>query len=97
MGVRHAREYSDILTELIDAVGQIEDSYLFFEMESNEWTVLDEEEKKEILEALADDVFYGLGEHSKIKVGSGVIMYKPQHHIIEVVQANQISRIVRLV
>jgi len=97
MGVRHAREYSDILTELTDAVGQIEDCYSFFEMESDEWKALDEEEKKEVLEALADDVFFALGDHNKIEVGSGVVWYKPQHHIIEVIQGNQVSRIVRLV
>lgn len=97
MGVRHAREYSEILDELTEAIGKIEDSYRFFEMELLEWNALSTDERKEVLEALADDVFYGLGEESSIEVGSGVVRYKAQQHIIEVEQGDRVSRIVRLV
>lgn len=97
MGVRHAREYRDILQELTEAIGRIDDCYRFFEMETIEWNSLSEEERLEVLEALADDVFYGLGESPLIEVGSGVVQYKAQHHIIEVEQNNQVSQIVRLI
>ncbi|MCR8660434.1 hypothetical protein [Paenibacillus endoradicis] len=97
MGVRHAREYNDILKDLTAAVGQIQDCFRFFEMEVSEWEALSEDEKHEVLEALADDVFYGLGEESIIEVGSGSIRYNSQHHVIEVEQGDQVSQIIRLI
>ena len=97
MGVRHAREYSDILKDLTEAVGQIKDRYTFFEMEYVEWYSLSTDEQYEVLEALADDVFYGLGEDSTIEVGSGLVHYNKEQHIIEVVQNEQVIQIVRLI
>ena len=97
MGIRHAREYSDILQDLTEAIGQIVDCFRFFEMEAAEWGILSTEEKHEVLEALADDVFYGLGEESVIEVGSGTISYKAEHHIIEVGQGDKVSQIIRLI
>ncbi|MEK3884871.1 hypothetical protein [Paenibacillus sp. PL2-23] len=97
MGVRHAREYADILKELTEAVGQIDGSYTFFEMEQEEWAVLGEEDRREVMEALADDVFYGLGEQSEIGVGSGVVIYNSKHHVIEVSQGDNVIQIVRLI
>lgn len=97
MGVRHAREYKEILGELTEAVGGIADSYKFFEMEASEWDALGEAERREVLEALADDVFYGLGEQPSIAVGEGTVVYHPKHHVIEVSVDGKESRIVRLV
>jgi len=84
MGVRHAREYSDILRELTTAIATIEDSYLFFEMEYADWKALSSDEQQEVLEALADDVFYGLGEDPEIEVGSGLVVYSAPLHRIEI-------------
>lgn len=97
MGVRHAREYADILKELTDAVGEIEGSYSFFEMEPEEWEALGTEERHEVMEALADDVFYGLGERSVIEVGDSVITHNSKHHVIEVSQGDNVIRIIRLI
>lgn len=97
MGVRHAREYADILKELTEAVGAIERSYTFFEMEEEEWEALGAEERHEVMEALADDVFFGLGEQSVIAVGKGEITYHDKHHVIEVSQGDKVTRMVRLV
>lgn len=97
MGVRHAREYSDILTDLTKAVGEIKDCYSFFEMEYVEWCSLSKDEQHEVLEALADDVFYGLGEDATIAVGSGVVHYNKDQHVIEVFQNEQVIQIVRLI
>ncbi|MFD0590550.1 hypothetical protein ACFQZE_21410 [Paenibacillus sp. GCM10027627] len=97
MGVRHAREYSDILKELTEAVGQIEESYTFFEMEPEEWEALPAEDRHEVMEALADDVFFGLGEDPEIEVGKGVISYNSKHHIIEVSQGDNVIQIIRLI
>ncbi|WP_424769082.1 hypothetical protein [Paenibacillus sp. sgz302251] len=97
MGVRHAREYADILKDLTAAVAEIEGSYTFFEMEEEEWRVLPEGDRHEVMEALADDVFFGLGEDPVIKVGEGVIIYNSKHHIIEVSQGEKVTQIIRLI
>lgn len=97
MGVRHAREYADILKELTEAVGEIEQSFTFFEMEQGEWEELDLASRNEVMEALADDVFFGLGEHPVIEVGDSTITYNSKHHVIEVSHNNQVTRIVRLI
>ncbi|WP_429374694.1 hypothetical protein [Paenibacillus sp. DS2015] len=84
MGVKHGRNYDDILQEFSTAVSQITDCYEFFEMEHDEWEQLPEEGKKEVLEALAEDLFYGLGTDSMINVGSGVVIYDCDIHRINV-------------
>lgn len=97
MGVRHAREYADILKELTEAVGKIDGSYAFFEMEPEEWEALGAEDRHEVMEALADDVFYGLGENAEIEVGGGVVIYNSKYHVIEVSQGDNVIQIVRLI
>lgn len=97
MGVRHAREYADILKDLTAAVAEIEHSYTFFEMEPEEWSVLPVEDRHEVMEALADDVFFGLGENPVIEVGTGVITYNDKHHVIEVSQDDKVTQIIRLI
>ncbi|RJX36844.1 hypothetical protein D3P09_25355 [Paenibacillus pinisoli] len=97
MGVRHAREYADILKELTVAVGEIENSYSFFEMEPEEWAALASEERQEVMEALADDVFFGLGEDPVIEIGGGAITYNSKHHVIEVSQGDNVIQIIRLI
>jgi hypothetical protein len=97
MGVRHAREYSEILQELTVAIATIEDSYLFFEMEGSDWKALNKEAQKEVLEALADDVFYGLSEDHEIEVGSGKVIYSAPLHRIEVIAHDERQTIVHLI
>lgn len=97
MGVRHGREYVDILKDLTEAVSGISRSFSFFEMEEEEWNALGANERREVMEALADDVFFGLGEEPSIAVGDGFITYHPKLHIIEVTQGDNVSRVVRLI
>ncbi|ALS25693.1 hypothetical protein ABEV74_20645 [Paenibacillus cisolokensis] len=96
MGVRHAREYADILKDLTEAVSGIEGSYSFFDMSKEEWEELAPAERGEIMEALADDVFYGLGQEPFMKVGDGAVAYRPKYHVIEVSLGDKEVRIVRL-
>ncbi|WP_336776758.1 hypothetical protein [Paenibacillus sp. MMO-58] len=96
MGVRHAREYADILKELTEAVSEVEGSYTFFEMEEEEWAALGADDRHEVMEALADDVFFGLGEQPFIEVGKGAITYHPKHHVIEVSHGDNVTRMIRL-
>ncbi|OAX45626.1 hypothetical protein [Paenibacillus sp. AD87] len=82
MGVKHGRDYEGILTDLTEAIGRIPDRYVFFEMDEEEWTRLGVTEQLEVDEALAEDLFYALGEESIIPVGSGVVIHdKDQHRI----------------
>lgn len=84
LGVKHGRDYDAILKELTVAVGQIKDSYVFFEMEEEEWVVLPEEDKHEVMEALAEDLFYGLGADPVITVGSGIVIHDRETHRINI-------------
>jgi len=97
MGVKHGREYAEILEELTEAIGSIEEGYTFFDMAIEDWNGLDEAQRKEVMEALADDVFYGLGEEPVIAVGQGVVTYRAKHHCIEVALGSKESRIIRLI
>ncbi|WP_219834806.1 hypothetical protein [Paenibacillus sp. R14(2021)] len=97
MGVKHAREYEEILGELKEAMFSIGDGYLFFEMETADWEELERQQQLELMEALADDVFYALGEDPVIHVGQGVVTYRPKHHCIEVSVDEKESRIIRLI
>ncbi|WP_025723778.1 hypothetical protein [Paenibacillus polymyxa] len=84
MGVKHGREYEQILNDLTEAVGRIPDSYEFFEMEAEDWDRLDPAGRQEVNEALAEDLFYALGTEPVITVGSGVVIYEPEQHRIYV-------------
>ena len=94
MGVRHGRDYEQILTDLIQAVSRIPDSYTFFEMEADEWQQLDESAQQEVHEALAEDVFYALGTEPVLTIGSGVVMHdSTQHRIHFLIGEQEISSI----
>ena len=97
MGVKHAREYEEILVDLKEAMYSIGDGYQFFEMETADWDELEEPQRLELMEALADDVFYALGEDPVLHVGQGVVTYRPKHHVIEVSVDEKEVRIIRLI
>lgn len=97
MGVKHGRDYEDILNDLTEAVGRIPDSYVFFEMEAEDWDRLGLSERKEVNEALAEDLFYALGTRSTIEVGSGVVMYDQEQHRIHVLIGDEELTFVPLV
>jgi hypothetical protein len=97
MGVKHGRDYGEILAELTEAVGRISDSYVFFEMEAEEWNNLGEAEKTEVHEALAEDLFYALGTEPVISVGSGVVMHDQTNHRIHILIGEEELAFVALV
>lgn len=97
MGVKHGRDYDGILTDLTAAVGEIPDSYLFFEMAEQDWMQLGIEEKREVQEALAEDLFYALGAEPVITVGSGIVMYDKDHHRINLLIGDEELTVVSLI
>lgn len=53
-------------------------------MEPDEWQELPQESKLEVWEALAEDLFYALGNEPVIQVGSGVVIYDKETHRINI-------------
>ncbi|GGJ31490.1 hypothetical protein [Paenibacillus hunanensis] len=84
MGVKHGRDYEGILNDLTKALDMIPDGYLFFQMSAEEWEGLNPEERREVQEALAEDLFYALGSEPTIQVGSGVVIYAADTHRIDI-------------
>lgn len=84
MGVKHGREYNDILQDLIEALGKIPDRYIFFEMEEEDWARLDAKDRLEVDEALAEDLFYALGSEKMMTVGSGVVIHDQELHRLNI-------------
>lgn len=84
MGVKHGREYNDILHDLIKAIGKIPDRYVFFEMEEEDWVRLNDKDRLEVDEALAEDLFYALGSEKTIAVGSGVVIHDQDLHRLNI-------------
>lgn len=97
MGVRHGRDYGEILTEFTMAVGRIPDSYVFFEMDAGDWDDLNDTEKNEVHEALAEDLFYALGTEPVIPVGSGVVIHDQTQHRIHILIGEEELAFVALV
>jgi hypothetical protein len=97
MGVKHGRDYEEIHRELTVAVGRITDSYLFFEMEEEEWVQLPEEDKQEVMEALAEDLFYGLDTEPSIVVGSGIVIHDRESHRINILIGDTELAVVSLI
>ena len=82
MGVKHGREYEEIISELADAMVPLGMAMYFLRWRQEEWSELDEEQCKGLMEVLADDVFYALGEESVHHVGGSVyVAYRPKHHM----------------
>lgn len=53
-------------------------------MDPDEWQELPQESKLEVWEALAEDLFFALGNEPMIEVGSGVIIYDKDTHRINI-------------
>ncbi|NGZ78203.1 hypothetical protein [Saccharibacillus alkalitolerans] len=97
MGVKHGRDYGEILQDLTKAVSLIPDSYLFFEMDSEDWERLGAEDRLEVHEALAEDLFYALGTQPSINVGSAVVIHDAVLHRINILIGEKQMTFVTLV
>lgn len=96
MAVTFTRPYKDILQDMAGLLGLIQDSYTFLEIEAEDWEQMTKEDQHEVLEALSDDLFYGLGQESILFVGSGSIRYDRQFHHFEVMGENEVFGTVAL-
>ncbi|NLM24583.1 MAG: hypothetical protein GX208_00505 [Firmicutes bacterium] len=97
MGLRHAREYADIIADFTEAILAVPEFYSFLGISDLEWQTFDQAEQHNIAQTLADDLFYGLDEVPCLEVGQGLVEYIANDHIIKVSQNNIIIKIVNLV
>jgi hypothetical protein len=97
MGVKHGREYSDIIADLVRSIGQLSRIHEFFDMEASDWLALELSEKEDCLQTLADDIFYGLDSNPVMEVGDGVIRHDPESHVIRVHNGDNVISLIYLV
>jgi hypothetical protein len=97
MGVKHGREYTDIMTDLTRGLAQVKSVYAFFEMNEEDWVGMEPSEQEDCLRTLADDVFYGLGTEPVMHVGGGVIRHDKEHHTLRVHDGENLISIVYLI
>jgi len=84
MSIKYSRDYDKILDDLSRAIATIPQFYEAFEMDTETWTELDEDDKNVCLRTLADDVFYMLGAEPSASVSTGTAEYDPGHGIIKI-------------
>ena len=85
------------MNELIDAIGEVEDCYELLEIEETEWMKVSEEERRECLKTLADDVFFGLGSEPKMQLGQGYVIYDSHKHTIQIKYSDKVIRVINLI
>lgn len=97
MGIKHGREYRDIIQDFSRAIITIHGCNELFEMEDADWAEMNAEQKMELVQTLADDIFYALAADPQIEIGDSVIQHDPVNHVIKVVNNEQVIHLVRLV
>lgn len=91
MGLKHGREYEDIIKDFSEAILSVPDFYSFLNITSEEWQTFSKTDQYNIAKTLADDVFYGLDQEPEIQVGSCTILYIANEHIIKVALNDSIT------
>lgn len=97
MGVKFGREYEEIIEELTGAMSGVRNCNELFEMSEEDWREMDEQERKDCITTLADDIFYGLGAESTMSFGSCQIVYDRDNHLIKIAAEEKVVHIIRLI
>ncbi|TBL72665.1 hypothetical protein [Paenibacillus thalictri] len=97
MGVRYAREYSDIIADLSEALSSVRGCYELLDMGREDWEAMELTERSECLRTLADDVFYGLGSGGAIRHSGSAIRHDRNRHIIVVSSGTNVVTVVFLI
>jgi hypothetical protein len=95
VGVKFAREYETIITDLVQAISEMDGCAELLEMDAEQWSQLEEDDRAECLRTLADDIFYGLGSEPVLPFGDGVITYDARKHMIQIKYGGE--KVIRLV
>ena len=96
MSLKFSREYKRIIDELASALLVIEDIYSFLNMEKNIWEKFQDEERKELIKTLADDIFYGLGQEPLMEIGEDKVQYSKEKSEIYIISKYNIIKTVKL-
>ncbi|HCW03279.1 MAG TPA: hypothetical protein DGK91_01310 [Clostridium sp.] len=96
MSLKFSREYKRIIDELASALLVIEDIYSFLNMEKNIWEKFQDEERKELIKTLADDIFYGLGQEPLMEIGEDKVQYSKEKNEIYIISKDNIIKTVKL-
>jgi len=96
MGIKHYREYEEIIQDLMSAIFKIEDFYDFLGMHSADWESMGKEEQLECLKTLSDDIFFGLDADPSMNIGRGIIIYDEGDTSIKVFNKGKCVGIVSL-
>lgn len=93
MGVKFARDYEIIIDELAKLISQITGANEFFDMDSEAWLEIGQEEKTELTKTMADDIFFALGSEDSgpVTVGDCLFEYDKGHHAIKVIDGIKVS------
>lgn len=97
MGVKFGKEYEVIVSDLTEALIQIDDCREFIGMEEQDWNRLTDEEKSSCLRTLADDIFFALGADPVMEIGNSTFTYHPKQHIIKIEQGATLIHVIRLI
>jgi hypothetical protein len=97
MGIKFAREYEDIITDLTKAIMKIDNFYNIFDMKENDWNSISSEEKYEFTKTLADDLFFGLGNEPEFEIGNVTLLYNKDIHSISFYRNGELITSISLV
>jgi hypothetical protein len=98
VGVKFAREYEDIIAELVQTIGELDGCADLLEIDAEQWIELEEADRAECIRTLADDIFFGLGTEPVLPFGDGVITYDHGKHTIHIKYADdKVIRVIHLI
>jgi hypothetical protein len=97
MGVKHGREYTDIIADLTRGLAKVKSVYEFFEMNESDWFAMEAVDQEACLRTLADDIFYGLNTEPIMHVGGGVIRHDKEHHTLRVHDGENLISVIYLI
>jgi hypothetical protein len=97
MGIKFAREYEDIITDLTKAIMNIDNFYNIFDMNGDDWSNITTEEKFEYAKTLADDLFFGLGNDPEFEIGNTTLLYNKDIHAISFYRNSELITSISLI
>ncbi|GIP34050.1 hypothetical protein [Paenibacillus sp. J2TS4] len=97
MGVKFGREYEEIIEDLTGAMCGLKNCNELFEMSTEEWMEMNDQERRDCITTLADDIFYGLGAEPMMSFGTCQIAYDRGNHLIKIAEEDKVIHIIRLI
>ncbi|MBC8061371.1 MAG: hypothetical protein H7Y18_12010 [Clostridiaceae bacterium] len=96
MGLKHTREYTQIIDELTKVLESFVNLQELFQMNLKDWTLLSKDNQLEILSTLSDDIFYALGSENEYIIGNQKIKYNEENKSIDIFINEQLKSSISL-